>query len=93
MAPELGDSLLSVINYVLDLSKIEAGMLDLNLVKFHPRDSIDETVGALALSAHQKGLELGLRRRSVRARCGTGRRVAHSPDSAEPDQQCHQVYA
>ncbi len=58
MSRNSADALLSVINDVLDFAKIEAGMLDLNLVEFHPRENIDETVGALALSAHQKGLEL-----------------------------------
>jgi two-component system sensor histidine kinase/response regulator len=58
MARNSADALLSVINDVLDLSKIEAGLLDLNLIEFHPRENIDETLGALALSAHMKGLEL-----------------------------------
>jgi len=52
------ESLLTVINDILDFSKIEAGMLDLNLVEFYPRPNIEETIRALALSAHQKGLEL-----------------------------------
>ena len=33
-------------------------MLELNLVEFRPRENIEETVRALALAAHQKGLEL-----------------------------------
>ena len=48
----------AIINDVLDFSKIEAGMLELNLVEFHPRENIEETLRALALTAHQKGLEL-----------------------------------
>jgi len=58
MARSAADSLLTVINDVLDFSKIEAGMLDLNLIEFQPRENIEETIRALALSAHQKGLEL-----------------------------------
>ncbi len=57
MARSSADSLLTVINDVLDFSKIEAGMLDLNLIEFQPRENIEETIRALALSAHQKGLE------------------------------------
>jgi signal transduction histidine kinase/DNA-binding response OmpR family regulator len=57
MARSAADSLLTVINDVLDFSKIEAGMLDLNLIEFQPRENIEETIRALALSAHQKGLE------------------------------------
>ncbi len=51
-------SLLTVINDVLDFSKIEAGMLDLNLIEFHPGRTSKRRSGVLALSAHQKGLEL-----------------------------------
>ena len=58
MARSSADALLTVINDVLDFSKIEAGMLDLNLIEFHPRENIEETNRTLALSAHQKGLEL-----------------------------------
>ena len=58
MARSSADALLTVINDVLDFSKIEAGMLDLNLVEFHPRENIEETIRTLALSAHQKGIEL-----------------------------------
>jgi len=52
------DYLLAVINDILDFSKIEAGKLDLDPVDFSLRDHLDETVSALALRAHGKGLEL-----------------------------------
>jgi len=52
------DALLGVINDILDFSKIEAGMLDLNLVEFQLAEVVDATVRTLALSAHQKDLEL-----------------------------------
>lgn len=58
MAKNSADDLLRVINDILDFSKIEAGMLDLNLGAFRFRDSIEETLRALALSAHKKGIEL-----------------------------------
>ena len=53
-----GDALLTVINDILDFSKIEAGKLSLDQVDFDLRDDIEETMKALALQAHQKGLEL-----------------------------------
>ena len=52
------DSLLSVINDILDFSKIEAGRLELDPVSFNIRDLVEETARALALRAHEKGLEV-----------------------------------
>jgi len=52
------ESLLIVINDVLDFSKIEAGKIDLDPVHFNLRDRLEESVKALALRAHAKGLEL-----------------------------------
>ncbi|MEO8049213.1 MAG: histidine kinase dimerization/phospho-acceptor domain-containing protein [Acidobacteriota bacterium] len=52
------DSMLSVINDILDFSKIEAGRLELDPVAFNVRDLVEETARALALRAHEKGLEV-----------------------------------
>ena len=52
------DSLLTVIDDILDFSKIEAGRLEMAPIPFDLRDHIEETTMALALRAHQKGLEL-----------------------------------
>ncbi|MFT4173965.1 MAG: response regulator [Rhodocyclaceae bacterium] len=52
------ESLLSIINDVLDFSKIEAGKLDLENIEFSLPSVISDTFKALALRAHQKGLEL-----------------------------------
>ena len=54
----LGRSPADVINDILDFSKIEAGKLDLELVDFDLRDTLDDTVATLAMRAHKKGLEL-----------------------------------
>jgi signal transduction histidine kinase/DNA-binding response OmpR family regulator len=58
MARNSADALLTVINDILDFSKVEAGMLDLNLMEYRLREGIEESIHALALAAHQKGLEL-----------------------------------
>ncbi len=55
------DSLLTVINDILDFSKIEAGKLSLADAPFALRDALDETLQALALRSHSKGLELACR--------------------------------
>ncbi len=52
-----GDSLLFIINDVLDYSKIESGKLDLEHIDFDLRISLEEVTDLLALKAHEKGLE------------------------------------
>jgi signal transduction histidine kinase/CheY-like chemotaxis protein len=52
------DALLTVINDILDFSKIEAGKLALEQEGFALRDSLGDTLKALAFRAHDKGLEL-----------------------------------
>jgi signal transduction histidine kinase/DNA-binding response OmpR family regulator len=61
MIKSSADSLMTVINDILDFSKIEAGKLNLDPVPFNLRDCLDETLRALALRAHEKGLELAFR--------------------------------
>jgi PAS domain S-box-containing protein len=53
-----GSSLLSLINDILDLSKIEAGHLDLERTEFHLRELVDQTVELVARKAHDKGIAL-----------------------------------
>jgi two-component system sensor histidine kinase/response regulator len=55
------DALLVVINDILDFSKIEAGKLEFERVDFNLWNSLGETMEALALRAHQRGLEFACR--------------------------------
>ena len=52
------DALLTVINDILDFSRMEAGKFELDPIDFNPRDAIGDMADAVALRAHQKGLEL-----------------------------------
>src|SRR5206468_11953671 len=52
------DALLTLINDILDLSKIEAGRIELDPIEFLLRDAIGDTLNPLALRASSKGLEL-----------------------------------
>jgi PAS domain S-box-containing protein len=52
------DALLTIINDILDFSKIEAGKLELEKIDFELRETLGDTLKALALRAHEKGLEL-----------------------------------
>jgi PAS domain S-box-containing protein len=58
MAKLSADSLLSLINDILDYSKMEAGKLEIEAIDFNLGDTIGDTMKALSLRAHQKGLEL-----------------------------------
>jgi two-component system, sensor histidine kinase and response regulator len=55
------DALLYVINDILDFSKIEAGKLELENSTFDLRETLDDTIKALAQRAHGKNLELACR--------------------------------
>lgn len=52
------NNLLTIINDVLDFSKLEAGRLVLESIPFPLRATLDEAVVLLAQAAHEKGLEL-----------------------------------
>ena len=52
------DALLTVINDILDFSRMEAGKFDLDPIDFNIRDAIGDMADAVALKAHQQGLEL-----------------------------------
>jgi PAS domain S-box-containing protein len=53
-----GENLLSLINDILDYSKIEAGKLDMELLDFDLRVTLEDTAELLALRATDAGLEL-----------------------------------
>jgi len=52
------DSLLQVINDILDFTKIDAGKLDLDPIEFKLRDTLVDSMKPLSVRAHRKGLEL-----------------------------------
>jgi len=52
------ESLLHIINDILDISKIEAGKLELDIAPFNLRHMVEECLELLADSAHRKDLEL-----------------------------------
>ena len=52
------EALLKLINDILDFSKIDAGKLEIEKVEFGLRDCVGGAMKALAVQAHQRGLEL-----------------------------------
>ena len=56
-----GKHLLGLINDILDLSKIEAGQYDVEILACQPHQTIAEVVSFLRVPAQEKGLELNCR--------------------------------
>ncbi|MFH1624372.1 MAG: PAS domain S-box protein [Pseudomonadota bacterium] len=53
-----GENLLNIIDDILDISKVEAGHLDLEDIDFDLGEVVEQTCEVLAIPAHAKGLEL-----------------------------------
>ncbi len=53
-----GKSLLGIINDILDFSKVEAGKLDLELVRFRLEDVVGNSLAMLRQKAHENEIEL-----------------------------------
>ena len=53
-----GEILLAIINDILDLSKLEAGKVEIEQVNFNLVDLVDDVCAAMAGQAHAKGLAL-----------------------------------
>ena len=55
-----GKALLTLINDILDLSRVEAGRLELVIAEFDPRRVVEEVAASVATRAHEKGLRFDL---------------------------------
>lgn len=53
-----GDSLLGLINDILDLSKIEAGKMDMESIEFDPALVLADVLATVELRAQEKGIDL-----------------------------------
>ncbi|MFT3930266.1 MAG: ATP-binding protein [Spongiibacteraceae bacterium] len=55
---QAGLSLLRIIDDILDMSKFDAGQIELEQLEFNLRDFVDTTIDMVRLTASEKGLEL-----------------------------------
>jgi signal transduction histidine kinase/DNA-binding response OmpR family regulator len=67
-----GEQMLSTINDILDISKIETGHLELDITDFDLPETIKETCSAAAANAEAKGLRLELQIAEAVPRCVRG---------------------
>jgi len=53
-----GENLLNIINDIIDISKVEAGHVQLETIDFNLTDIVEKICDVMAVRAHEKGLEL-----------------------------------
>ena len=92
-AKEAAEALLTIIDDILDVSKIEAGRLTLDRIPFRLRDTVEDAVRLLAPRAAAKGLELACHiapdvPETRGRRCGPA-----APGDRQPGRQRDQVHA
>ncbi len=61
MISQSGSALLALINDILDLSKIEAGQLELDPIEMNLRSLVEEVTGLIAFNTQAKGVEMVVR--------------------------------
>ena len=89
---ESGQHLLSLINDILDLSKIEAGRMELELTDFDLPDAIENALTLVRERAQRRGIALGHDGRRATGH-DPGRRAQGQAGAAEPAVECDQVHA
>ncbi len=57
---ESGEALLTVINDILDISKLEAGKVGIESIEFDIEETVDSAAALLAPKAHAKNIEIGV---------------------------------
>ena len=87
-----GDALVRIVNDILDLSKIEAGRLELDIVDFDLPAVIAELSAVTTVRAEAKGLKFHGRRESRGSTPREGRSGTDPTGPREPARQCGQVH-
>ena len=87
-----GDSLLRVINDVLDFSKVEAGKMELEVAPFHLHHCVEACVGLFRRRGGGKESKVRLRTRGRVSHLGGGRRNPFASGDPEPDLKRLKIY-
>jgi signal transduction histidine kinase/CheY-like chemotaxis protein len=61
LSNESAESLLTIINDILDISKLEAGRMEFEAVDFNLRNLLESTMETMTPIAYKKGLEIGIK--------------------------------
>ena len=91
-ARESAESLMTIIDDILDVSKIEARRLTLDRAPFRFRDTVEDSVKLLAPRADQKGLDLSCRIAPDVPDALLGDAGPASSGHPQPGRQRHQVH-
>ncbi len=86
------EALLEIIDSILDLSKIEAGKLQLEVVDFSPAEVLQEVLKLVSGRARGKGLAVSAAVSDDAQARIAGRSGAASPGAAQPGGERHQVH-
>ena len=92
MVQDSANHLLALINDVLDISKIEAGQLEVAREPFDLRESIEKVVQSVRPLAEKKGLDSRSRHRARDVGIVSRRPAAGRADPAQPAEQRPQVH-
>jgi signal transduction histidine kinase len=87
-----GEGLMTILNDVLDVSKIEAGKLELEILAFNIRDLVDEVVGLWGQAAEAKDVRLVCAVDPLAPDLGQRRSDPAAADPDQPDLQRPEVH-
>ncbi len=87
-----GEHLLSVINDILDISKIEAGKLQVENITFDPAKIVSDIEASMRVRAMEKGVGFGVEYRGQVPACLHSDPHAPPAGAAQPRQQRRQVH-
>ena len=89
---DFGRHLLSVVDGILDASRMSTGNFEITPESFAPAPAIESCANLLALKAREAGVELRLDI-GPDLPCGHGRPACVQPDPDQSDLECDQVHA